>query len=294
MLLSMLWAISDPFDFEAFYLATIKWLKASAPGFLANVLVFFVILLLGKILISGTLRVSRSLIRRSKRASELIERFILNVVHKILWVLVLMVGLSQLGIDMGPMIAGLGVGGFIIGFAFQETLGNFAAGMMLMINEPFKVGDWIEAAGAAGSVSDVNIMASTLTTGDNRVITIPNRKVWGDKIVNFSAMDLRRLDLTVGIAYSADIELAVKTIEGLLDANAKVVTDPKPVIAVNELGDSAVSLIVRPWCGTADYWPLRFELIRAIKEILDAEGIEIPCPQVELHIKKVKQGGASL
>jgi len=291
MSLSTILAIADPLNFEAFYQASIKWLKASAPGFVANVLAVLVILLLGKLVISGVLRVLRSVIRKSKRASELIERFILNVVHKILWVLVLMVGLSQLGIDMGPMIAGLGVGGFIIGFAFQETLGNFAAGMMLMINEPFKVGDYIEAAGAAGSVTDVNIMASTLTTADNRVITIPNRKVWGDKIVNFSAMELRRLDLVIGIGYSADIERAVKTIEGLLDASAKVVADPKPVIAVNELGDSAVSLVVRPWCGKADYWPLRFELMRSIKEAFDAEGIEIPFPQVDLH---VKEGGASL
>ncbi|MGB1012645.1 MAG: mechanosensitive ion channel family protein [Nannocystaceae bacterium] len=281
----------DPLDLEAFYQAAIKWLKASAPGFLADVLAFFVILLLGKFLIAGILRVLRSVIRKSKRASELIERFILNVAHKVLWVLVLMVGLSKLGIDMGPMIAGLGVGGFIIGFAFQETLGNFAAGMMLIINEPFKVGDYIEAAGAAGSVSDVNIMASTLTTADNRVITIPNRKVWGDKIVNFSAMELRRLDLVIGISYSADIERAVKTIEGLLDASAKVVADPEPVVAVNELADSAVNLVVRPWCGKTDYWPLRFELMRGIKEAFDSEGIEIPFPQVDLHVKK---GGASL
>ncbi len=276
----------DPLDFEAFYQATIKWLKASAPGFVANLVAFVLILIVGKFVIAGVVRVLRTMIRKSERGSELVERFLINVISKVLWVVVLMVGLSQIGIDMGPMIAGLGVGGFIIGFAFQETLGNFAAGMMLMLNEPFKVGDYIEAAGAAGSVTDVNIMASTLTTGDNRVITIPNRKVWGDKIVNFSAMDLRRLDLVVGIGYTADIERALKVIEAILDANTKVRNDPKPVIAVNELADSSVNLIVRPWCAKGDYWPLRFELMRGIKEAFDAEGIEIPFPQMDLNVKK--------
>lgn len=276
----------DPLDFEAFYQATIKWLKASAPGFVANLVAFVLILIVGKFVIAGIVRVLRTMIRKSERGSELVERFLINVISKVLWVVVLMVGLSQIGIDMGPMIAGLGVGGFIIGFAFQETLGNFAAGMMLMLNEPFKVGDYIEAAGAAGSVTDVNIMASTLTTGDNRVITIPNRKVWGDKIVNFSAMDLRRLDLVVGIGYTADIERALKVIEAILDANTKVRNDPKPVIAVNELADSSVNLIVRPWCAKGDYWPLRFELMRGIKEAFDAEGIEIPFPQMDLNVKK--------
>ncbi len=284
-------ALADPLDFDAFYKAAINWLKASAPGFLANLVVFLLVLLVGKFVINGVLRLLRTMARKSKKASELFERFLINVAHKVLWIVVLMIGLSQLGLDMGPMIAGLGVGGFIVGFAFQETLGNFAAGMMLMLNEPFQVGDFIEAAGAAGSVTDVNIMATTLTTGDNRVITIPNRKVWGDKIVNVSAMDVRRLDLQVGIGYSADIERALTTIEALLDANTKVRSEPKPVIAVNELADSSVNLIVRPWCAKADYWPLRFELMRTIKEAFDNEGIEIPFPQVDLHVREGSLAG---
>jgi len=200
-----------------------------------------------------------------------------------MWVIVLMIGLSQLGIDIGPMVAGLGVTGFVLGFAFQESLSNLASGFMILLNRPFEVGHYIEAAGTAGTVKELTMMATTLNSPDNKKVTIPNRAIWGGTITNYSAEDTRRVDLVVGIGYGADIGKAKEVIMGALTANEQVLADPEPVVEVVEMADSSVNLVVRPWANTDDYWAVYFALNHSIKEALDAEGLEIPFPQMDVH-----------
>jgi small conductance mechanosensitive channel len=178
----------------------------------------------------------------------------------------------------------LGATGLAVGLALQGTLSNFAAGAMLLAFRPFKAGDYIEAAGTAGSVYEVGIFSTQLHTPDNVKITLPNSAIYGGIVKNYSANDTRRNDLVMGISYDDDIARAVETINKVLAADARVLKEPEPVVAVAELADSSVNLVVRPWCSSADYWALRFDLTRRLKEELEAAGCTIPFPQHDVHV----------
>ena len=260
-----------------------EWLLIQGPGLLVDLVVFILILVIGAIMVRVLRSVVKKMLQKSKRVSETLEKFVINVLGKVLWVVVLMIALPRLGIDIAPLVAGLGVTGFIIGFAFQESLGNLAAGLMIILNQPFAVGDFIEAGGHSGSVWEINMMATTMTTGDNKKVVIPNRTVWGGPVVNYSAMETRRVDLVIGISYDADIGKAQATINQILKDNTRVLDTPDPIIEVEEMADSSVNLVVRPWCKNADYWKVYFEVNRGVKEAFDREGIEIPFPQIDVH-----------
>ena len=260
-----------------------QWLFQNGLDFARSLLKFVVILIVGKIVISITCRVAQRLLHDASRVSTILEKFAVDMLGKILWVLVLLVGISSFGVNVVPIITGLGVGGFILGFAFQETLGNLAAGLMLLLNAPFKVGDFIEAAGTAGVVQEMNLMATTLTTPDNKKILIPNNNIWGGNIVNYSAMETRRVDMTVGISYAADIGQAIDVIRNVINNTELAHQDPTPVVEVIAMANSSVNLVVRTWCNTPDYWAVFFSLQRNIKENLDANSIEIPFPQMDVH-----------
>jgi len=260
-----------------------QWLFENGLDFAKAFLKFAIILIVGKIAISVICRVAQRILNQASNVSAILEKFTVDILRKILWLLVLLVGISSFGVNVVPIITGLGVGGFILGFAFQETLGNLAAGLMLLLNAPFKVGDFIEAAGTAGVVQEMNLMATTLTTPDNKKILIPNNNIWGGNIVNYSAMETRRVDMTVGISYSADIGKAIEVIRNVIGATELAHKDPAPVVEVVEMADSSVNLVVRSWCNTPDYWPVFFSLQRNIKENLDANHIEIPFPQMDVH-----------
>jgi small conductance mechanosensitive channel len=260
-----------------------EWGVNKGADFLVNLIAFLLILIIGFFVIKTLIKISRVLLERSKRVSETLTHFLLNVEHKILWIVLLMLALPRLGIEIAPLIAGLGVTGFIIGFAFQESLGNLAAGLMIVINGPYKIGDVVEISGFAGEVKEMNMMATALATPDNKRVMIPNSKIWGNPIINYSAYDTRRVDLTVGISYSSDIGKAIATISSVLKGEKLVLSDPAPTIEVVEMGDSAVKLAVRPWCKNGDYWPVHFAVTRSLKEALDQAGIEIPFPQMDVH-----------
>ncbi|MDP8255122.1 MAG: mechanosensitive ion channel family protein [Candidatus Alcyoniella australis] len=260
-----------------------EWLITNGANFLVNIIVFIIILFAGWLVIRALMRVTKVMFSKSNRVSETLSRFILNVLNKLLWLVLLMLALPRLGVDIAPLIAGLGVTGFIVGFAFQETLGNLSAGLMIMLNEPFKIGDYVDAGGHQGVVKEINMMATTMTTPDNKKIVIPNGKIWGGSVTNYTALDTRRVDLTVGVSYSADIGKTRDAIKGVLDHNKMVLDDPAPMIELVEMADSSVNLVVRPWCKTEHYWDVFFAVNRAIKEELDRNGIEIPFPQVDVH-----------
>lgn len=269
---------------ELAYVGKVKeWIAVNGVNFLVDLLVVVIILIVGNFVIKGICKSLGLSIRKSGKVSELLESFIINVTGKVLWVIVFMIAAQRLGIEIGPLIAGLGVTGFIIGFACQESLANLAAGIMIALNQPFQVGNLVEVGGVLGVVDETNMMATTLHSPDNKKIVVPNRSVWGSTITNYSALDTRRVDLVMGISYSSDIGKAKEVILSVLKGNEMVLDDPGPTVEVVEMADSSVNLVVRPWCKTADYWNVYFSVNRNAKEALDQAGIVIPFPQMDVH-----------
>ena len=223
---------------------------------------------------------------RGKAKGRLLADFICSVVTKACWAVLLVMVLGRLGVNVTPLIAGLGVTGFILGFAFQESLGNLASGMMIALNEPFKVGDFVDAAGLSGTILEVNMMATVMKTADNKRIVLPNKSVWGGPIVNYNALGLRRVDLQVGIDYGEDVTRAVDVILEAIAHVPGVLQDPAPAVAVASLNDSAVQINVRPWAKSADYWPVAAATLTEVKSALEKAGIKIPFPQIEVHTAK--------
>jgi small conductance mechanosensitive channel len=248
-----------------------------------NVIGAVVVLIVGRWICSALRSGTRRALERADVDAALVP-FVSSMVYYFALAVVLIAVLNLFGIQTASVIAVLGAAGLAVGLAMQGTLSNFAAGVMLLIFRPFKIGDYVEVAGTAGSVQEIGIFTSTLHTPDNVKIIVPNSSVYGDTITNYSANDTRRVDLVIGIGYGDDIGRAVETIGRVIAADARVLKEPEPQIAVAELGDSSVNLVVRPWCSGGDYWGLRFDLTRAIKEQLEAAGCSIPFPQRDLHL----------
>lgn len=238
--------------------------------------------------IAGWLRgASRRAFERSGFDATLTP-FLSNVVYTGLLLLVLLSAAAVLGINTTAFIAVLGAAGLAVALAFQGTLANFAAGVMLLTFRPFKAGDFVEAAGVAGSVREIGVFMSTLATPDNVEIILPNSEISGAIIKNYSANETRRLDLVMGVSYDDDLSHAVDTMRRVVETDARVLADPAPVIAVHELADSSVNLVVRPWVKSADYWTARWDLTKALKETLERAGCTIPYPQRDVHIIQEK------
>jgi small conductance mechanosensitive channel len=182
------------------------------------------------------------------------------------------------------LLAGLGIAGFVIGFALQDTLSNFASGLMILVYRPYDVGDAIEAGGVIGSVSQMNLVSTMIMTFDNQLLVVPNNKIWGDVIRNITNQNTRRVDMTFGIGYSDDVSKAERVLTEIVTSHEKVLEDPAPMIRLHELGDSSVNFIVRPWSKTSDYWDVYWDVTREVKRRFDTEGISIPFPQRDVHI----------
>jgi len=210
-----------------------------------------------------------------------------NILYMVLMVLVIISALGQLGVATTSFVAILGAAGLAIGFALQGSLGNFAAGVMLMAFRPFKEADFVEVAGLAGVVLEVGVFATILKTPDNKRVTVPNSAITDGNIVNYSAHDTRRVDMVFGIGYSDDIKAAKELLEQIVQENDQVLSDPAPVVAVSELADSSVNFVVRPWVKTADYWDVYWATHEAVKLRFDAAGISIPFPQQDVHMHEV-------
>lgn len=219
-----------------------------------------------------------------------LETFIENIIGFVFWVILFVIILANLGVDVSGLIAGLGIMGFIVGFALKDTLGNLASGMFILFHKPFKVGDWVNIGGVVGGVEKVGIAACTLNSPDNVKITIPNSKIWGDTIQNYTGNKIRKIfNLQVGISYSDDIGKAIKIIQDILKKDKRVLKDPPPQVVVKSLGDNSVNIAVRPAIDKKDYWGVYFDSIRAIKEEFDKKGVTIPFPQRDVWIKEMKK-----
>ncbi|MEX1669018.1 mechanosensitive ion channel family protein [Zhongshania guokunii] len=215
-----------------------------------------------------------------------LTNFISKLVFSILFALTAIPALAHAGIQTASVIAALGAAGLAVGLALQGSLANFAAGVLLIAFRPCKVGDWVDAGGCSGTVESISLFSTILLTGDFKRIIIPNSKVMSDAITNYSVMPRRRIDLIVGISYDADMRQAKEILQKLVEAEARILKDPAPTIAVAELGDSSVNLVCRPWVATSDYWPTRWKLVEDLKNAFDAAGIGIPYPQMDVHFHK--------
>ena len=273
-------------DASATWTVVTGWLKSPEGGlrWLKNISFFLVVLLFSWILAVLLSKAAKKAVAGIQGASELLKDFIVNIVRKLIFIVGFVVALSMLEINIGPMLAAIGAAGFIIGFALQGTLSNFAAGIMILIYRPYDVGDLVEVGGTLGKVTAMTVVSTTLMTVDNQKIVVPNNMIWGDKITNVTGTDKRRVDMVFGIGYSDDIAKAQKILEEILVKHDAVLKDPEPVVKVHELADSSVNFVVRPWVKTANYWDVYWDITRSVKERFDAEGVSIPFPQRDVHM----------
>lgn len=251
-----------------------------------RLLVALLILLVGWWLARRVAAAVQRLLMRAG-ADPLLGNFLRNVVLVLLLAVVVTGALDRIGVPTASLLAALGAAGLAIGLALQNSLSHLAAGVLLMVFRPFRVGQYVEVAGVAGTVQDVSLMHTRLLTPDNREVVLPNGKVAGDAIVNYSARGTRRVDLVVGIGYGDDIGRAIGVVRELLAADARVLAEPAADVAVMQLADSSVNLAIRPWTKSADVWGVQTSLLRAIKERFDREGISLPFPQRDVHLYPV-------
>jgi small conductance mechanosensitive channel len=248
-----------------------------------QVLGAIVILILGRIAAGIGRRIIRRLLEKSHVDAAIIH-FLGNLTFILILIFAVLAALAKFGIQTASFVAILGASAFAIGFAMQGSLSNFAAGVMLLLLRPFKIGDYIVGAGEAGTVQEIQLFTTILATPDNVKIMIPNGKLFGDTIKNISAYDTRRVDLVVAIGYGSDIQKAYDILMNIIMKDQRILADPEPQIVVSELADSSVNLVIRSWVKSEDYWDVKFDFTRSFKEALEANGIEIPFPQRVVHI----------
>jgi small conductance mechanosensitive channel len=275
--------------FQQWLIRLKDWTIESGPGLIFRAIVFVLILFVFHLLARLTRKIVRKAVSTSKLGfSQLLQNMFVSISGNVLMVVGLLVALSQLGFALGPILAGLGIAGFIVGFALQETLANFAAGMMILIYRPFDVGDMVEAAGVFGEVSAMSMVSTTVLTIDNQTLVVPNGKIWGDVIKNVTAQKVRRVDMVFGVSYTDDIPKTEKVLAAILDEHPKVLDNPESLIKLHTLGESSVDFVVRPWVKTDDYWDVYWDVTREVKMRFDKEGISIPFPQRDVHLYEEK------
>jgi len=250
-----------------------------------NIAFALIIFFVGKLVVKGVISIARKLLEKSGTDGILID-FICAISNAVLMLFIAIAALDQLGVDTTSLVALIGAAGLAIGLSLQDSLKNFASGVMLIMFRPFKDGDFVEAGGTAGVVEKINIFNTVMRTGDNREVIVPNGAIYGGTITNFSARDTRRIDMVFGIGYGDDIRKAKEIMQQIISADERVLAEPEPLIAVAELADSSVNFNVRPWVNSGDYWPVRFDLTEKIKIAFDDNGISIPYPQMDLHMIK--------
>ena len=259
--------------------------STTVVGFAKNLVLALLIFYIGRWIVGLMVGAMRKVMQKQE-VDKTLETFVCNLVRMALLVVVIIAAISKLGIQTASFIAIFGAAGLAIGLALQGSLSNFAAGVLIVMFRPYKVGDFVEAAGIAGVVEQVQILTTILRTGDNKQIIVPNSQIMDSIITNYSANDTRRVDMVVGVSYDDDLDKVRSTIEELVAADDRILDDPACTIAVSALADSSVNFAVRPWVKTADYWGVMFDLTEAIKKRFDQEGISFPFPQQDVHLYK--------
>ena len=261
------------------------WLANRGANTLLSALLFVAILIAARWLARITRRMTERALRHSDQSvSQLLREMLISISGTIVFLVGVLVALSQVGVSVTPMIAGLGVVGFIVGFALQDTLSNFAAGAMILAYRPFDTGDFISAADVEGEVRKMNLVNTTIVTIDNRVLIIPNSKIWGGVIMNFTGQHLRRTDVIYSVSYSDDLDHVQRVLEELIASDERFLTEPPPIVRVKQFSDSSIDFLVRAYAKTGEYWETLWALNKAVKQRFDAEGITIPFPQRDVHM----------
>jgi small conductance mechanosensitive channel len=268
----------------------VRFVTEQGSSLVMNLLAALVIFIVGRWVAKLLRGIVTKLMARSN-VDETLRKFLANMLYGLLLTFVVLAAVDRLGVDTTSFAAIIAAAGLAVGFALQGSLANFAAGVMLILFKPFKVGDFIEAGGSTGIVEEIHIFNTLMRTGDNIQITIPNSQITGGTISNYSAKETRRIDLVVGCGYDDDIRAVKKYLEELIASEERILKDPEPVVAVHELGDNSVNFVVRPWVNTADYWAVRWDLTERIKTGFDEKGFSIPYPQRDVHVHKMTAVG---
>ena len=280
----------DFYNLQATFMVFKNWVMSPQGGLrlVGRLFMFGSILFASWMLARVLSRISGEALSRVEGASSLLRIFLVNFVRQAILVLGFVVSLSALGINTSPILALIGGAAFVIGLALQGTLSNFAQGLLILAYRPFDVGDVIDAGGVSGIVDSMNMLSTTIRTFDNKKMIVPNGKIGGDTITNATASSTRRIDMTFGIGYDDDVAKAQAILERIINEHTLVMKDPAPLIKMNELGESAINFIARPWAKTGDYWTVFWEVTAAVKEEFDSAGISFPYPQQDVHLHQVK------
>jgi small conductance mechanosensitive channel len=275
-------------DATSSWAAITGWLKSDEGGgkLKSMALRFFGTLLSFWIIAEIASKAARKITAAQKNLTQLLKRFINKLTKRTILFIGILVALASIGFNVAALLTVIGGGAFIIGFALQDTLGNFASGMMLLFYRPFDVGDIVDVGGITGKVAHVSLVNTSILTFDNKVVLVPNTKVWGEVIINSTASSERRVDMIFGIGYADDLSKALAILEKVVASHDMVMSTPEPLIKVHELAESSVNIICRPWSKTDDYWDVYWDITRQVKEAFDAEGVSIPFPQQDIHIHK--------
>jgi small conductance mechanosensitive channel len=264
-----------------------EWIAADGAKFGVNLLGSIAILVIGRWLALGASGLIRRLLERRK-VDPIIAAFVSNLAYFALLTFVAVAAIRNLGIETASFVAVIGAAGLAIGLALQGSLSNFAAGFLLILFRHFKQGDFIEGAGTTGIVEEIQAFATILKTPDNKKVIVPNAKLTADNIINYSALDTRRVDMEFGVSYSDDLPRVKQILKGIIDADKRILKQPAPTLAVLKLADSSVNFAVRVWVKGSDYWDVYFHLNETVKLTFDREGVKIPFPQRDVHVYNAK------
>ncbi len=257
----------------------VTWLQENILSLVLAIAIFVI----GRWIANMLAKLINKILIRSK-VDDILANFLTGIARSMLILFVIIAALGQLGIDTTSLIALLGAAGIAVGLALKDSLQNFASGVMLILFRPFKAGDFIDAGGVTGIVEGITVFSTTMRTGDNKEVIVPNGGIYGGTITNFSARSTRRVDMVFGIGYDSDLLKAKAILLEMVKADDRVLEEPAPVVAVSELADSSVNFVVRPWVNSGDYWPFYWDMQERVKLRFDEEGISIPFPQMDIHV----------
>ncbi|EGR0627851.1 small-conductance mechanosensitive channel MscS [Vibrio cholerae] len=251
-----------------------------------NVISAILILFIGNLVVKGVAGSVANVLKKKEMDKAVVD-FIHGLVRYTLFIIVLIAALSRIGVQTASVVAVIGAAGLAVGLALQGSLSNFAAGVLIVAFRPFKSGDYVEIGGVAGSVDSIQIFQTVLKSPDNKMVVVPNSAVIGSAITNYSRHETRRVDMVIGVSYKSDLQKTKRVLRETLEKDPRILKDPDMTIGVLTLADSSINFVVRPWCKTSDYWAVYFDSMQAIKEALDTNGIEIPFPQMDVHLNKI-------
>ncbi|EJL6480437.1 TPA: small-conductance mechanosensitive channel MscS [Vibrio cholerae] len=251
-----------------------------------NVISAILILFIGNLVVKGVAGSVANVLKKKEMDKAVVD-FIHGLVRYTLFIIVLIAALSRIGVQTASVVAVIGAAGLAVGLALQGSLSNFAAGVLIVAFRPFKSGDYVEIGGIVGFVDSIQIFQTVLKSPDNKMVVVPNSAVIGGAITNYSRHETRRVDMVIGVSYKSDLQKTKRILRETLEKDPRILKDPDMTIGVLTLADSSINFVVRPWCKTSDYWAVYFDSMQAIKEALDANGIEIPFPQMDVHLNKI-------